>query len=105
MRGRRATIEGVIVSALVRAEIADRFDEADARWIVAAMERLDYGTAMVGDRVALAIVKLLIERDLAREDVMELARLDWRDILMAAGFENLDWPQVAAAAGMRTPPR
>lgn len=37
-------------------------------------------------RIRFAVIRLLYERGMKESDVLNLARTDWRDLLMAAGF-------------------
>jgi hypothetical protein len=36
-------------------------------------------------------------------EALALARVDWRDVLVAAGLAGADWPAVLRAAGYRVP--
>ena len=67
-------------------------DEVDL--VIGALDELgDLSGPGIGERVQAAIVKLS-EGDLVRFDrALEVARRDWRDVLVAAGFEHEDWPE------------
>ena len=38
------------------------------------------------ERIRFAVIRLLSERQMAEQDVIDLAKKDWRDLLMAADF-------------------
>ncbi|MEX1294859.1 MAG: hypothetical protein AB1Z67_01680 [Candidatus Limnocylindrales bacterium] len=67
---------------------------ADAERVLAALQALPGlpGPAL-GERVGAAVVKLA-DGDVGRlEQQLREARTDWRDVLVAAGFEKRDWPE------------
>jgi len=37
------------------------------------------------------------------DDALELAKLDWRDLLVSAGLADADWPEVLRRAGYEVP--
>lgn len=97
------------VSALVRREVRARFSPEAA----SVVERLLAETDLVGldvpsrdrerDRVQLAALKMADGDLAALREALALGALDWRDLLMSAGLENLDWPTVLRAAGYLAP--
>lgn len=64
---------------------------ADAALVIDALSELqDYAA---GERVQAAVVKLA-RGDLGRLDAqLREARIDWRDVLVAAGLAHEDWPE------------
>jgi hypothetical protein len=97
------------VCDVVRAEVADRFSAPNALQVVSALEGASLPLLEGADRdrdrarVHLATIKLA-DGDVARfEQALALARIDWRDVLVAAGLANADWPEVLHAAGWRVP--
>ncbi len=70
------------------------FDAEDVDLVIGALGELAVPSApRTGERVQAAIVKLS-RGDLGRFDrALEGARRDWRDVLVAAGFEHEDWAQ------------
>lgn len=78
---------------LTRRIRADFDAEAADRVIGALGELAALPGPRTGERVQAAIVKLS-HGDLERFDCeLEEARRDWRDVLVAAGFEHEDWPE------------
>lgn len=68
-----------------------------ANGIIAALDRLPdeagYGEEMLRSERIRASIVLLANGDLARfRDAVELAKTDWRDLLVAAGLAHADWP-------------
>ena len=62
----------------------------DAELVLAALVELPRDAA--SERVQAAVVKLA-NGDLGRLDrQLKEARIDWRDVLVAAGFAHEDWP-------------
>jgi hypothetical protein len=54
-------------------------------------------------RIVLAIL-ILSKGDLAQFDAwLQAARVDWRDVLVAAGLGNVDWPRVLSGMGYPVP--
>ncbi len=70
------------------------FDAEAADLVIGALGELDtLPGPQTAERVQAAIVKLS-RGDLERFDrALEEARRDWRDVLVAAGFEHEDWPE------------
>jgi hypothetical protein len=96
-----------LVSAFVRAEVRERFGASDAAEIIEALDTTPL-PLLDGDhrkrgraRVHLAVLKLA-DGDIERfREAFALARLDWRDVLVAAGLANADWPSVLQKSGWR----
>jgi hypothetical protein len=56
--------------------------------------RAGYGHEMLASERVQAAAVLLADGDLRRlRQALELAAQDWRDLLVAAGLANGDWPQ------------
>ena len=97
------------VSELVRREIRTRFGSDDAAALELRLETtplpfLDAeNRARERDRVHLGI--LLASRGDPERFVrhLDMAKRDWRDLLMASGLANGNWPEVLAAAGYPVP--
>jgi hypothetical protein len=69
--------------------VRDDFGD-DARLVLSLLADLDGYAA--SERVQAAVVKLT-GGDLGRLDrQLREARIDWRDVLVAAGFAHEDWP-------------
>ena len=65
---------------------------ADAELVLSALTELS-DVPGVNERVQAAVVKLA-RGDLGRLDVqLREVRIDWRDVLVAAGFAHEDWPE------------
>ncbi len=64
---------------------------ADAELVLAALADIS-DVPGVNERVLAAVVKLA-DGDLSRLDrQLQEVRIDWRDVLVAAGFAHEDWP-------------
>ena len=93
------------VSPLVRQHIMLRFkpDETVAadRLIQGAKLPLLDGPAFDRDRerVQLAAIKMASGNLIALASWLELAKKDWRDLLVSAGWADADWPEVARRDG------
>jgi hypothetical protein len=97
------------LAALVRAEVIERFASVDGHKVMSTLETT--ALPLIDDpsrdreraRVHLAILKLS-KGDLAEfRRAVDLARRDWRDVLVAAGLANGDWPDVLRREGWRVP--
>ena len=96
------------MSPLVRNEVRARFtgqDAVDVERLLGAIELSlnEPAQRRERDRVHLGILLLAggsFER-FARE--LALAAADWRDLLVAAGLANEDWPEVLRGAGFPVP--
>jgi hypothetical protein len=97
------------VSEVVRREVQGRFAPNAARDLLALLETTEIPFLDPPDRaderarVHLAILLYAngdVER--ARRGV-ELAATDWRDLLIAAGMEHANWPDVLRNAGFPVP--
>jgi hypothetical protein len=97
------------VSVEVENEVVRRFSTVDAAGVLAALGAMDDPPseppewARARARVHLALVKLSNGDRAAFDRQLELAQMDWRDTLCAAGLENADWPEVLRAAGYSVP--
>ena len=70
--------------------------------------------SLLEERIHLGIVKLVCDpRDSIHVEpdapsrfasALELARIDWRDLLVSAGLEHENWRDVLIAAGYQVPP-
>jgi hypothetical protein len=99
----------MVVSDLVRREVAARFSAVDAPTVIEQLAAtplpfLDAANrTRERDRVHLAIVKLS-EADMAKlPKILNYAARDWRDVLVWSGLGNVDWPDVLRAAGYTVP--
>ncbi len=74
--------------------VRDDFGAEDAELVLVALAELDDLPGLVAhERVQAAVVKLA-DGNLRRLDVqLREARIDWRDVLVAAGFAHEDWPE------------
>ena len=82
------------VSERLRRRIARDFAPGAAEEVVRALSELPYDAlgGQDGERVLTAIV-LSSQGELPRfEAALALLRLDWRDVLVAGGLANGDWP-------------
>lgn len=97
------------VSSIVAAEVRDRFPEEEARHVLSAFKAAelplldDEARARERARVQLAVVKLANGSLSAFEQWLREARVDWRDVLVAAGMAHENWPHVLREAGFRVP--
>jgi len=88
-------------TALVRQQAHRFFGPAQADDVIAALD----GTKLPliannGERVLLGIL-LLSRGDMQKfRAVLEQARVDWRDTLVAAGLADEDWPAVLRKNGI-----
>ncbi|HEV2343083.1 MAG TPA: hypothetical protein VGS97_03250 [Actinocrinis sp.] len=70
-----------------------------AHGIITALDRLPdeagYGEEHFRTERIRAAIVLLADGDLSRfRDAVELAKTDWRDLLVAAGLAHADWPSL-----------
>jgi hypothetical protein len=98
----------MVVSGLVRGEVAKRFGDASPSVIAALagtpLPFLDApNRARERDRVHLAIIKLAAGDAGRVTQLLQLASRDWRDTLVAAGLANSDWPELLRADGFSVP--
>lgn len=99
----------MVVSDLVRTEIAARFSAVDAATVVEQLAAtplpfLDAANrTRERDRVHLAIIKLAGADMTKLPGVLKYASRDWRDVLVWSGLGNFDWPEVLRAAGYAVP--
>ena len=97
------------VSSEVEEEVARRFPARDVPGVLGALSELaappaeTAAWARTRSRVQLALIKLAAGDAAQFFRHLELAKLDWRDTLCAAGLENDDWPAVLRAAGYLVP--
>ncbi|MEV4462890.1 hypothetical protein AB0J51_04625 [Micromonospora echinofusca] len=68
------------------------------------LDQLVAGSRQVPERIFAAIVRLAQGRLDKLDDAMRLANEDWRDLLVAAGFANGDWP-ARLTAWLDAPPQ
>ena len=92
----------VAVTPLVRAQAEKTFSPADAAAACAELAAADLPLINNnGERVHLAILHLAAG-DLGHfREHLTIAQRDWRDVLVAAGLANVDWPRVLQARGFR----
>ena len=92
------------VSAEVDAGVRRGFATGDVSAVLEALASLeDPVRPRELSRVQLAIVMLAGGDRVRFEEALEVARIDWRDTLCAAGLENDDWPEVLSEAGYSVP--
>jgi hypothetical protein len=60
-------------------------------------------SGQAAERMFAAVVRLAHGRLDKLDEALRLARVDWRDLLVAADFGNEDWP-ARLAAWLDTPP-
>jgi hypothetical protein len=106
------------VSGYVRSKLREALPEdtaSEAIDILAASQiPLVITGSVLEERIHLAIVKLVCDpRDSIQAEpdapsklasALELAKIDWRDLLVSAGLEHENWREVLIAAGYRAPP-
>lgn len=95
------------VSELVRSVIRTRYSVEQEGEIIGTLEAAAFpdGPAWrrTRDRVQLAIL-LLADADIERfRENATLATQDWRDVLVAAGLQHDDWPEVLNRCGLPVP--
>ena len=76
--------------------VRQHFDEADAPLVLDALEdwRIPYEDDPPSERLTAAVV-LAAGGTLGGVDAaVRLAERDWRDLLVSAGLEHADWPQL-----------
>jgi hypothetical protein len=107
------------VSAYVRSRLRGALPEAVALEAISALTAAQFPLVEPGSileqRVHLAIVKLVCdpwssshEEPRAEEkfdSALKLAATDWRDLLVSAGLEHENWPEVLEEAGYQAPSR
>jgi hypothetical protein len=94
------------VSEIVRLELAKRFSPEELRPATAALEwmTLPLGDSQTGrERIQLAAILRSGGRLSALREAVTLAEVDWRDLLVAAGLEHADWPEVLRRHGVPIP--
>lgn len=97
------------LSSIVETEVRDRFPEEEARLVLSAFQAAelpflgDESRSHERDRVQLAILTLANGSLSEFEKWLREARVDWRDVLVAAGMEHENWPRVLREAGFRVP--
>jgi hypothetical protein len=91
----------MVVSKAVRREVEARFKRRDAADVMRLLESVVLPGSEDGmdrDRIQFAI--LIVSRgdlaDFAR--ALALSVTDWRDLLVSAGLEHENWPEVLHAA-------
>jgi hypothetical protein len=95
------------VSELVRSVIRTRYSVEQEGEIIGMLEAIalpnDPAWHRTRDRVHLAVL-LLAGGELERlRENAALATQDWRDVLVAAGLEHDDWPEVLHRHGLPVP--
>jgi hypothetical protein len=97
------------VSDVVRAEVGNRFHVSEGHQVLSALESANLPFLESAERererarVHLAIIKLADGDMGGFQQALAMARTDWRDVLVAAGLANADWPKVLQDAGWRVP--
>jgi len=105
------------VSPYVRNKLFKVLPTEEARAAVSALEAATLPLVGAGSRlerrIHLAIVKLVCDpwtslhpepsRSVRFRQALELAQVDWRDLLVSAGLEHDNWPQVLTDAGYEAP--
>ena len=88
-------------TALVRQQAQRFFNPAHADEVIATLDGTELPLiANNGERVFLAIL-LLSHGDMQQfRTVLQQARVDWRDTLVAAGLADEDWPAVLKENGI-----
>lgn len=97
------------VSQVVKGEVAQRFSTGQSAVVVDILATTALPFLETPDRerdrqrVQLAALKYA-NGDLRRlREAMELARIDWRDLLMATGLGGENWRAVLSEAGFAVP--
>jgi hypothetical protein len=91
--------EPIPLTARLAARVDRDFAEADRAGAIGTLERVDLGTWQSTDtpdgreRVLAAILVLAAGDDGRLWREAQEAEKDWRDVLVAAGLENADWPE------------
>lgn len=93
------------LSDWTRAVVAREVGQDHRPKLLEALESLD--EAVFGsrhpDRMAAAMVILVLDGH-PLDAVVDAARSDWRDLLMASGLAHADWPDVLARRFGTSPP-
>lgn len=78
--------------------VQQHFSANDSTRVLRSIETLDEESFGRQDpeRISLAIA-ILASQDIGLDAVIELALTDWRDLLVAAGLANENWPDVMSA--------
>jgi hypothetical protein len=91
--------EPIALTPRLAAKVERDFAEADRSGAIHTLERIDLGTWRSTDtpegreRVLAAVVVVAAGNDARLGWAATDAELDWRDVLVAAGLENADWPE------------
>ncbi|HEX7939273.1 MAG TPA: hypothetical protein VF483_09805 [Gemmatimonadaceae bacterium] len=99
----------MIVSDLVLDEVRKRLSAQDAEWAIALLQATELPMLESDDRarersrVHLACLKICNGEIAKFEQAVAIAKVDWRDVLVASGLGNLDWPHVLKSAGFPVP--
>jgi len=105
------------VSAFVRSKLRGALPEAVALEAISALAATPFPLVEPGSlleqRVHLAIVKLVcdpwtsVHEEPRAQDkfdsALKLGATDWRDLLVSAGLEHENWPEVLEEAGYQAP--
>ncbi len=90
------------VTELVRQQARKYFSPEDAALVLDEFEPT--GLPLInnnGERVHLAVLYLSKGRLALFDETWSLAKIDWRDTLVAAGLANEDWPEVLRQSVIR----
>ena len=105
------------VSAYIRSKLAEVLPRDAAARAISRLETTNFPLAKSGSeletRIRLGILKcvcdpwhsIYVEPSTIDkfEDALQLAKTDWRDLLVSAGLENDDWRSVLIRSGYETP--
>ena len=78
-------------SARIAAKVTMLFGDR-APEVATSLRELDFGLQS-SDRVHAAVLILSGSEWNKLDEALRIARIDWRDVLVAAGLANGDWPQ------------
>src|SRR5947209_19613255 len=84
------------VSDRVRAAVVSGFDPGSVEPVLGRLQELDLPlieSAEGRERVQAALLVIAAGNSSSFERAAALAEVDWRDVLVAAGLANEDWPE------------
>ena len=83
------------VSGRLAARVRRDFEPEEAAEVLAVLEQVEFPLWDLQDkeRILTAVVLLAHGRRDVFDRAVELGRRDWRDLLVAAGLANGDWPR------------
>ena len=86
---------GAVVTPRIERYVREHFGPEDAQRVLHALRdwRISYVEEPPGERLTAAVVLAGDGRRADVEGALQLAEVDWRDLLVAGGLAHGDWPQ------------